>query len=220
MRKCAYVFRVKRMSSTSTEHRPPVSGTHAMQLHLRVPHLSPGDRVARINIDDQRVGYVHADLQQPLPLSNQVGAMIDVAIFHWVKDHAIMFGDLLASLKAGAHLIASAAEQTQRRWPQRRRRTSHWTPSKRRVEVRRRPSEPPNDSSRPAPKTSPMPSGWRLSRSHVNRATLERFHLTVILGADRLPDEDVPAFVAEVADAMATLNIDNVCRDLRVRRSG
>jgi trans-aconitate 2-methyltransferase len=48
--------------------------------------------------------YVHADLQQPLPL-DPVDAVISVAAFHWVLDHDALFSNLAAVMLPGAPLV-------------------------------------------------------------------------------------------------------------------
>lgn len=202
------------------------TGRDVNQLLLRRPGFRvlavDGSRAmldqARINIDDPRVEYLHADLQHPLPLSHQVDAIISVATFHWVRDHATLFGNLLDNLHPGAHLIAecggagnlnglnAAVAQVMGRpadgaweFADDDQTTRHLIEAGFEVETVRL---------RPAP------------FSCASRATLERFLRTVILGAkvDRLSDEDAPAFVAEVANTMGTLDIDYVRLELRARR--
>lgn len=48
--------------------------------------------------------YVHADLMQPLPVA-PVDAVMSVAAFHWVPDHAVLFANLAAVMHAGAPLV-------------------------------------------------------------------------------------------------------------------
>jgi trans-aconitate 2-methyltransferase len=53
-----------------------------------------------------RVTYVQADLERPLPLDEPVEAMLSTATFHWVMDHDAMFANLAAVLRPGGWLVA------------------------------------------------------------------------------------------------------------------
>ncbi|MGB0102300.1 MAG: class I SAM-dependent methyltransferase, partial [Nocardioides sp.] len=53
---------------------------------------------------DARVTLVRADLTQPLPLPEQVDAVMSVAAFHWIRDHTALFEHLHAAMKTGASL--------------------------------------------------------------------------------------------------------------------
>lgn len=48
--------------------------------------------------------YVHADLMQPLSI-DPVDAVMSVAAFHWVPDHAALFANLAAVMRPGAPLV-------------------------------------------------------------------------------------------------------------------
>ena len=50
------------------------------------------------------VTLVRADLTQPLPLPEQVDAVMSVAAFHWIRDHTALFEHLHAAMKPGASL--------------------------------------------------------------------------------------------------------------------
>jgi trans-aconitate 2-methyltransferase len=52
-----------------------------------------------------RVGYLCADLGQPLPLG-QVDAILSTATFHWVPDHDALFRNLAEVLRPGGMLVA------------------------------------------------------------------------------------------------------------------
>jgi trans-aconitate 2-methyltransferase len=54
----------------------------------------------------QRVEIIHADLAHPLPIAEPVDAIVSVAAFHWVSDHAALFCNLAAVLCAGGQLVA------------------------------------------------------------------------------------------------------------------
>jgi trans-aconitate 2-methyltransferase len=51
-----------------------------------------------------RVDVVQADLGRPLPISDPVDAVLSVAAFHWVPDHAGLFANLAAVLRPGGRL--------------------------------------------------------------------------------------------------------------------
>ncbi len=49
--------------------------------------------------------YVHADLIDPIPVE-PVEAVMSVAAFHWVHDHALLFANLAAAMVSGAPLVS------------------------------------------------------------------------------------------------------------------
>jgi trans-aconitate 2-methyltransferase len=61
------------------------------------------ERLARFG---ERVGYVVADLGLPLPIDDQVDAVLSTATFHWVPDHDALFANLAAVTKPGGWLVA------------------------------------------------------------------------------------------------------------------
>jgi len=60
-------------------------------------------RLARFG---DRVSYVQADLERPLPLAAPVDAVLSTATFHWVKDHDALFANLAAVLRPGGSFVA------------------------------------------------------------------------------------------------------------------
>jgi trans-aconitate 2-methyltransferase len=60
-------------------------------------------RLARF---DDRIEFVQADLEQPLPVDPPVDAILSTATFHWVRDHARLFHNLAEILRPGGWLIA------------------------------------------------------------------------------------------------------------------
>jgi trans-aconitate 2-methyltransferase len=54
---------------------------------------------------DGRVSFVHADLGEPLPLGEQVDAIVSTSTFHWVPDHDALFRHLAAVLRPGGQLV-------------------------------------------------------------------------------------------------------------------
>jgi len=53
-----------------------------------------------------RVDFVQADLERPLPLDRPVDAVLSTATFHWVMDHDALFANLAAVLRPGGRLVA------------------------------------------------------------------------------------------------------------------
>jgi trans-aconitate 2-methyltransferase len=53
-----------------------------------------------------RVSYVQADLERPLPVPEKVDAVLSTATFHWVHDHDALFANLAAVLRPGGRLVA------------------------------------------------------------------------------------------------------------------
>lgn len=62
--------------------------------------------VARGHLGNDRVAYVHADLTEPLPLPVPVEAVMSVAAFHWIADHALLFVNLASVMRPGARLTS------------------------------------------------------------------------------------------------------------------
>ena len=61
------------------------------------------ERLARFG---DRVTYVQADLERPLPLDETVDAVLSTATFHWVLDHDALFANLASVLRPGGRLVA------------------------------------------------------------------------------------------------------------------
>jgi trans-aconitate 2-methyltransferase len=61
---------------------------------------------ARARLGDDRVQYLVADLQQPIPINEPVDAILSTATFHWIPDHAALFANLAAVLAPGGQLVA------------------------------------------------------------------------------------------------------------------
>ncbi|HZV75976.1 MAG TPA: class I SAM-dependent methyltransferase [Conexibacter sp.] len=54
---------------------------------------------------DARVAFVHADLEQALPLEGPVDAIVSTSTFHWIRDHGPLFRHLAAVLRPGGQLV-------------------------------------------------------------------------------------------------------------------
>ncbi|HXG26280.1 MAG TPA: methyltransferase domain-containing protein [Candidatus Binatia bacterium] len=61
---------------------------------------------ARLAAYGDRVAYVEADLERPLPLPEPVDAILSTATFHWVMDHDALFANLAAVLRPDGWLVA------------------------------------------------------------------------------------------------------------------
>lgn len=59
---------------------------------------------ARTKVGDA-ADYLQADLMQPIPVE-PVDAVMSVAAFHWVPDHAVLFAHLAAVMAPGAPLVS------------------------------------------------------------------------------------------------------------------
>ncbi|SEM40549.1 class I SAM-dependent methyltransferase [Streptacidiphilus jiangxiensis] len=62
----------------------------------------------RVRLADRldRVEVIEADLTQPLPLEGEVDAIVSVATFHWITDHASLFANLARTLRPGGRFVA------------------------------------------------------------------------------------------------------------------
>ena len=61
---------------------------------------------ARARLGADRVEYLVADLQRPLPIDEPVDAVLSTATFHWIADHDALFANLAAVLRPGGQLAA------------------------------------------------------------------------------------------------------------------
>jgi len=61
---------------------------------------------ARARLGDDRVEYLVADLQRPLPIDAPVDAILSTATFHWIPDHGALFTNLATVLTPGGQLAA------------------------------------------------------------------------------------------------------------------
>jgi trans-aconitate 2-methyltransferase len=92
------------------------SGRVTAALVERLPHghvvaLDASPRMierarVRLGPSADRVTFVQADLQEPLPMDQPVDAVFSTATFHWVTDHAALFRNLAAVMRPGALLVA------------------------------------------------------------------------------------------------------------------
>jgi trans-aconitate 2-methyltransferase len=53
-----------------------------------------------------RVSLIRSDLNDPLPVDEPVDAIVSTATFHWIHDHARLFGHLADALRPGGQLVA------------------------------------------------------------------------------------------------------------------
>ena len=61
---------------------------------------------ARLARFGDRIDYVVADLGRPLPVDDPVDAVLSSSTFHWVIDHARLFGHTFEALRPGGSLVA------------------------------------------------------------------------------------------------------------------
>jgi trans-aconitate 2-methyltransferase len=54
----------------------------------------------------ERVTFVVADLQEPLPIEGSVDAVLSTATFHWVPDQDALYRNLATVLRPGGQLVA------------------------------------------------------------------------------------------------------------------
>lgn len=180
----------------------------------------PGVRVVGIDGSQQmldqareRLGeqatLVHADLTEPLPLAEPVDAVMSVAAFHWIRDHAGLFAHLRAVMRPGATLTTDCGGRGN-------------------VAIVNRAL---------ARVTGEDHDGWEFAGEDDTRArltgagfevrsvvlrpdpfrcddadVLERYLATVVLGSklDALPEAERPGFVTEVRRAMDEPVVDYV----------
>ena len=61
---------------------------------------------ARARLGEDRMEYVVADLQSPLPVQPPVDAILSTATFHWIHDHEVLFANLAAVVRSGGQFAA------------------------------------------------------------------------------------------------------------------
>lgn len=54
----------------------------------------------------ERVTIIQADLREALPIGEPVDAIFSTATFHWIHDHAALYGHLAAVIRPGGQLVA------------------------------------------------------------------------------------------------------------------
>jgi trans-aconitate 2-methyltransferase len=163
---------------------------------------------ARARLDD-RATLVRADLTEPLPLPDRVDAVMSVAAFHWIRDHALLFTQLRAVMRPGATLTTDCGGR----------------------------GNVMGVNTALARVTGEEHDGWEFAGEDDTRArledtgfevrsvrlrpdpfrcedpvVLERFLATVVLGSklDAMPESDRAPFVTEVRHALAEPVVDYV----------
>ena len=163
---------------------------------------------ARARLGDQAT-LVRADLTEPLPLPEPVDAVMSVAAFHWIRDHALLFTQLRGAMRTGATLTTDCGGRGN--------------------------VAGVNDAL--ARVTGAEHDGWEFAGEEDTRARLvdsgfevrsvvlrddpfrcedsgvmERYLATVVLGSklDALPESERAGFVTEVRLAMAEPVVDYV----------
>jgi trans-aconitate 2-methyltransferase len=171
-------------------------------------------RLARFG---DRIDYVLADLQAPLPLDRPVDAILSTATFHWIRDHDALFDHLAAVLRSGGRLAAQCGGAG----------------NLDRVASALR--ELGEDPFRTKVYASPEQTRARLERSGFgdvacwlheepvafdSRHELETYLATIVLGdhVARLTPDRARSFVRRVVDRMPGLEIDYVRLDIRASR--
>jgi len=164
----------------------------------------------------QLATLVHADLTQPLPLTEPVDAVMSVAAFHWIRDHTTLFGNLHAVMRTGASLTTDCGGR----------------------------GNVANVNDALARVTGQTHDGWEFAGAEDTRARLEatgfevvnvalrpdpfrcedpeildRYLATVVLGSklDALPESERARFVTEVRLALGEPVVDYVRLEIDAR---
>ncbi len=173
---------------------------------------------ARERLGDDRVTYVVADLQRPLPLDGPVDAVLSTATFHWVLDHDALFRHLASVMRPGAQLAAQCGGEG----------------NIASIEAALR--DMGEDSVGRKHYAGPSPTRERLETAGftdvavwlheeptpVPEDDLEPYLEAICLGdhVHGMDDDDRRTFVAEVARRMPASTIDYVRLNIRARRAG
>jgi trans-aconitate 2-methyltransferase len=167
----------------------------------------------------ERIDYVVADLNEPLPIGDPVDAVFSTATFHWVLDHDALFRNLAAVTRPGGWLVAQCGGygNVARVMAVLATIGDGWTGPVR--------FETPLATTRRLDAAGYVDIECWLSDEATRFEAgepFETFLRTVVLGAhlERLPAEEHDGFVRAVADALDEPLIDYVRLNITARRSG
>ena len=176
------------------------------------------DQLARRMADRrEQVEIIHADLIQPLPVEPPVDAIISVAAFHWIADHATLFRNLASVLRPDGQFVAdcggqgniasivAAIENVLGESP------AIWNFAGLEETERRL-----KDAGFTEIEVTLRPDPARLEAG----LQFESYLATVVLGAhlERLPEPERPAFVRAIMDRLSEPVVDYVRLEMRARK--
>lgn len=160
---------------------------------------------------------VVADLTDPLPIA-PVDAVMSVAAFHWISDHAALFANLAAAVNPGGRLVSDCGGQGQLA-----------TVDEALVRVTGRPKQYIHFAGVAETTKALQVGGWHPSRVELrpdplrleDLDLLERYLAVVCLGSylAELPADEHQSFVHEVAGAMPEPVIDYVRLEIEAVRA-
>jgi trans-aconitate 2-methyltransferase len=170
--------------------------------------------------DHDRLEVLHRDLRQPFQLQGPFDAVMSVATFHWLPDHAHVFNEIAKIVRPGGRLVIEAGGEG-----------NIVQFLKALVAVH------PDDSARiwnfagiPATRARLHDAGFdqidvRLVADEArleDRAQLEAFVATVMIAAQlrELPDDERAPLVSAVCDRLQDGVIDYVRLQIEARRAG
>lgn len=173
---------------------------------------------ARERLGEDRVSYLVADLERPLPIVERVDAVLSTATFHWVLDHDALFRNLAEIMKPGAQLAAqcggegniASIEVALREMDEDFAGRKHYAGAER-TRARLEASGFIDVETWLHDEPSPIPAG-----------DLEPYLGTICLGdhVEGMGDDERVRFVREVAQRMPEPVIDYVRLNIRARRAG
>ncbi len=167
----------------------------------------------------EQVEVIHADLTQPVPVSERVDAIVSVAAFHWISDHDTLFRNLASVLRTNGQFVAdcggqgniasivAAIEDVLGESP------AIWNFAG--VEETERRLE---DAGFTDIEVALTPDPARLEAG----TQFESYLAIVVLGAHmaRLPEPERPAFVRAVCDRLSEPVVDYVRLTIRAKKRG
>ena len=169
---------------------------------------------ARLGLD---VELVVGDLTEPLPI-DPVDAVMSVAAFHWISDHAALFANLAAAVNPGGRLVSDCGGQGQLA-----------NVDEALVRVTGRPKQYIHFAGVSETAEALAAGGWHAARVELrpdplrldDPELLERYLAVVCLGSYlvELPPDEHQSFVHEVASAMPEPVIDYVRLEIEAVRA-
>lgn len=173
---------------------------------------------ARERLGDDRMTYLVADLQRPLPIDEPVDAVLSTATFHWVLDHDALFHNLAAAMRQGAQLAAQCGgegnivsiEAALRDMGEDFAGRKHY------------PGPEPTRQRLQAAGFTDVQAWLHAEPSPIPEGDLEVYLGTICLGdhVEGMSDDERSSFVHEVARRLPEPVIDYVRLNIRARRAG
>jgi trans-aconitate 2-methyltransferase len=173
--------------------------------------------LARRRLGHDRITYVLADLQEPLPIRPTVDAVLSTATFHWIPDHGRLFDNIASVMRPGAQLVAQCGGSGNLASVEAALRDMGES-----FEGRKHYASPQDTRAHLVAAGFTDAEAWlQEERTPLDRRDLEPYLTTIILGdhVHGMGDDERRRFVHEVAIRLPTATIDYVRLNITARRA-